>query len=94
MEPCALQVHVAYQTSGSIAVWDEDALRICDVVARFDAAVAGGGGSAAHGSGSSSSGENGEGGAAARVAAALRAKKPGEVRWEGGSWAGRGAAAP
>ena len=35
---CA-QVHVAYQTSGNIAVWDEDVLRFADFAAQFGAAM-------------------------------------------------------
>jgi glucosamine-6-phosphate deaminase len=61
------EVHVAYQTSGSIAVWDEAALRHADFVREFLAAFPGVGGTDA----------------AARlesgIAAFIRRKRPGEV---------------
>lgn len=34
-----MQVHVAYQTSGNIAVWDEDALRFADFAVQLQRAL-------------------------------------------------------
>ncbi|KAK9823424.1 hypothetical protein WJX72_002667 [[Myrmecia] bisecta] len=58
-------VHVAYQTSGNIAVWDEDAIRFADFAAQFGAAM-----------GLDSSRSSG---IAAKIETFLKNKQPGQV---------------
>ncbi|KAL4427134.1 hypothetical protein ABPG77_001138 [Micractinium sp. CCAP 211/92] len=62
------EVHVAYQTSGNIAVWDEDALRFADFAVQFGAAM---------GLGTADRAAE----VAARIESFLRCKKPGEASW-------------
>ena len=61
-----VQVHVAYQTSGSIAVWDHDARRFADFAARLPHAMGAAAPELA--------------GRLRGVAAALDSKAPGEAR--------------
>jgi len=61
-------VHVAYQTSGCIAVWDHDARRFADFAARLPRALGAG------------AAEPQLAGRLQAVAAALDSKAPGEAR--------------
>ena len=67
MPGCLAQVHVAYQTSGAIAVWDHDARRFAAFALRMPAAL----GLPPH----AGLREKLDG-----VAAALDSKRPGEAR--------------